>query len=512
MRVLGLLSCFCSVVLFLMTAAPVQAQDPLSAWARRDVAGMSNNLNAVAFGNGVFVAVGNNSTVATSVDGTSWTVSTAGAYGDLARVRFLNGEFVAVGSSDKILWSADGAAWAAGTLPSAGSWDVAYGNGTYVVAGSTIFVSTNGVTWSVVTLPPIEVFPSVRITLLDSIVFGGNRFIGLTSKDWDDPRPRPGVYSTNGVDWVEAGNAPSTKTGGTGDALFADGLFMGTGDDVYRTGLPGVWISGDGIDWCCGFVGGPTISNGGDESTGVALAHGHGHYLWVQQGGPSTRHGVPYIYSSLNGTSWVERVAAPRDIPPSYWDPKLVPLYDTVRGNVRGAAFGSGAFVLVGEGGYILQSGNFNGTPLITQQPQDRGAVTGNPVSFSVTAAGSLPLAYQWFHDGTAIPGATSPSYAIGQVVAGDMGGYNVVITNSFGSVTSRVAQLSISFLDIKSYAGIEILGLVGRTYRVEATPASGPVNWQTLTNLVLPTSPYIWIDFGSPAAGQRIYRAAELP
>jgi hypothetical protein len=73
------------------------------------------------------------------------------------------------------------------------------------------------------------------------------------------------------------------------------------------------------------------------------------------------------------------------------------------------------------------------------------------------------------------------------------------------------VAQLTIAFLDIKAYAGITILGVPGKTYRIEVTPAN-PVSWQTLTNLVLPASPHVWIDFDSPTVGQRLYRAAELP
>ena len=88
MRISKVLSRVCVFVLFVIAATSLRAQDPLSMWARRDVPGITNNFNAIAFGNGVFVAVGNNSTVATSVDGTSWTVATAGPYGNLARVRF----------------------------------------------------------------------------------------------------------------------------------------------------------------------------------------------------------------------------------------------------------------------------------------------------------------------------------------------------------------------------------------------------------------------------------------
>jgi len=182
----------------------------------------------------------------------------------------------------------------------------------------------------------------------------------------------------------------------------------------------------------------------------------------------------------------------------------------------RGCAFGNGTFVAVGYAenseSYILQSGNIGGAPIIFEEPQDRSAVVDNPATFSVQAVGAPPLAYQWYRNGTAISGATNTSYTIAQVATGDIGGYHVVITNSIGSVTSRVAQLTVAFLDIDLYAGIKILGVPGRTYRIEATPASGPPNWHTLTNLVLPSNPYIWIDYQSPDVAARLYRAAELP
>jgi len=73
-------------------------------------------------------------------------------------------------------------------------------------------------------------------------------------------------------------------------------------------------------------------------------------------------------------------------------------------------------------------------------------------------------------------------------------------------------AQLTVGFLDINCYAGVKVLGVPGRTYRIESSPASGTPNWQVTTNIVLPYNPYIWIDYGTPTAPARLYRAAELP
>jgi hypothetical protein len=63
--------------------------------------------------------------------------------------------------------------------------------------------------------------------------------------------------------------------------------------------------------------------------------------------------------------------------------------------------------------------------------------------------------------------------------------------------------------LDIHQYAGITISGTVGAQYRIEFVPALGPTNaWQTLTNLTLPASPYLFIDYGSAQTPRRFYRA----
>jgi hypothetical protein len=160
------------IALMSFVATTLRAQDPLDSWAPRLIPGFATNLTGIAFGNGVFVSVGEASTVARSEDGVDWTVSTAGAFGNLAGVRFLNGQFVALGSSDKILFSADGISCTGATLPSAGNWDAAYGNGAYVVAGSKALVSTNGTDWTETTPQITDPFFGIVTPKLGSIVSG----------------------------------------------------------------------------------------------------------------------------------------------------------------------------------------------------------------------------------------------------------------------------------------------------------------------------------------------------
>lgn len=82
--------------------------------------------------------------------------------------------------------------------------------------------------------------------------------------------------------------------------------------------------------------------------------------------------------------------------------------------------------------------------PSLSQQPQSVSVVSGNPVSFSAIAQGSLPLSYQWQLDGNEIPGATSATLSIAAAGPTDIGAYTLVVANSSGSVTSAVAELSL--------------------------------------------------------------------
>jgi hypothetical protein len=82
--------------------------------------------------------------------------------------------------------------------------------------------------------------------------------------------------------------------------------------------------------------------------------------------------------------------------------------------------------------------------PTITTQPTSRTVGTGGSTTFTVTASGTAPLAYQWRFDSGPISGATASSYTIGSAATNNAGSYAVVVTNSFGIVTSAMAVLGV--------------------------------------------------------------------
>lgn len=83
--------------------------------------------------------------------------------------------------------------------------------------------------------------------------------------------------------------------------------------------------------------------------------------------------------------------------------------------------------------------------PSITTQPASRTVKAGSRTTFSVRAAGSSPLSYQWYRNGVAISGATSASYSISSVKTNHVGTYKVLVRNPVGSVTSADATLKLS-------------------------------------------------------------------
>jgi hypothetical protein len=80
--------------------------------------------------------------------------------------------------------------------------------------------------------------------------------------------------------------------------------------------------------------------------------------------------------------------------------------------------------------------------PSIGAQPIDLAVFAGQSATFTVTANGATPLAYQWQFHGTNLPGATSAQLVLNNAQTTQAGGYSVTITNAFGVANSRVATL----------------------------------------------------------------------
>jgi hypothetical protein len=87
-----------------------------------------------------------------------------------------------------------------------------------------------------------------------------------------------------------------------------------------------------------------------------------------------------------------------------------------------------------------------NAPPSITAQPASKTVLAGQTATFSVTAAGTATLTYQWSKGGNAIAGATSSSYTTPATTNADNGAqFTVTVSNGAGNITSNAATLTVS-------------------------------------------------------------------
>ena len=81
--------------------------------------------------------------------------------------------------------------------------------------------------------------------------------------------------------------------------------------------------------------------------------------------------------------------------------------------------------------------------PSLTRQPVAITTNAGSSASFTVLAAGSAPLIYQWYAGtNTPIIGATNSSLSLTNVLASGI--YDVVVSNPYGALTSSIATLTL--------------------------------------------------------------------
>jgi len=96
------------------------------------------------------------------------------------------------------------------------------------------------------------------------------------------------------------------------------------------------------------------------------------------------------------------------------------------------------------RGGDALRSGRVRvDTPTLTFPIEIFPILSGRTYTLTATATGS-GLGYQWFKDGVALAGATSPTLSLANAGANDAGTYALVVTSAKGSTVSAPLVLTV--------------------------------------------------------------------
>ena len=129
-------------------------------------------------------------------------------------------------------------------------------------------------------------------------------------------------------------------------------------------------------------------------------------------------------------------------------------------------------------------------TPSITTQPLSQNVLAGTNASFSVVATGQTPLFYQWLFNGANLTdnshwaGTTNSTLTVSNVAGADAGNYQVIVSNSHGSVTSSNALLTVLLPPAIANQPTNQVAMLGGnvTLRVVAG-GTAPMNYQWYYN-----------------------------
>jgi cyclophilin family peptidyl-prolyl cis-trans isomerase len=114
--------------------------------------------------------------------------------------------------------------------------------------------------------------------------------------------------------------------------------------------------------------------------------------------------------------------------------------------------------------------------PVVTKQPVSVLARVGGSAAFSVTASGS-DLGFQWRHNGTPLPGKTTPSLTLSSLQMAQGGAYDVIVSNGTRSITSAAATLTLRApADITSALPSQLLVIAGQPLDLSVEATGGPV------------------------------------
>jgi hypothetical protein len=178
----------------------ISTSSNLTTWTTR-TSGTASNLTSAAYAFGKYWACGVSGTVVSSTDGVTWSTVSIGTAQTLNVVKLLNGILVFAGNNGALVSSADGINF---TVQNTGGatddyYAIAYGNNLYVAMGNSGVTRTSPdlITWTSRS-PGALSGNNIR-----GVVWTDNRFVAVATAGETG-------YSSDGITWSTGGSAGST--------------------------------------------------------------------------------------------------------------------------------------------------------------------------------------------------------------------------------------------------------------------------------------------------------------
>jgi hypothetical protein len=190
--------------------------------------------------------------------------------------------------------------------------------------------------------------------------------------------------------------------------------------------------------------------------------------------------------------------------------------------NAQAANGGNYYVVITNLGGSVssqTKTLTVNLPPAITNQPQSLTVAPGQTASFSVGAIGTATLTYQWYFNGSSLgSGARSSALTLDNVATTNAGNYFVTVINSYGSVLSAVAVLTVTDPPPPAPPSLAAAAMasngftfqfsvpVGHTYVISAS--TDLQDWTPISTNLAQTASVAFTDPAGTNYSRRFYRA----
>ena len=152
--------------------------------------------------------------------------------------------------------------------------------------------------------------------------------------------------------------------------------------------------------------------------------------------------------------------------------------------------------------------------PALVSQPPSQTVEAGSTASFRVGAVGQPAPVCQWcFNTDSVTCATTNCLLVLTNVQSSQAGTYYVIVTNSFGAVTSAPVLLNVIAPVVRqSVPGVMLTGHPGSTLNLDAADGLAPAaGWTTVYRVMLTDATAWYFDLSSPLPGQRFFRGRQI-
>ena len=289
------------------------------------------------------------------------------------------------------------------------------------------------------------------ILMASPLAFGG------TIVQWTfENTPNP---STAGPYSPATGSGSATGSHASGSAVYSSPAGNGSSHSYSAN----YWSVGDYWQFSVSTIGFQNITVSFDQY-GSGTGPGRFTIQWSTDGSTFTQFGG--VYNVTNAPTWnsssstalnsytfdLSSITALNNASTIY-----IRLVDAATTSTSGGTVGTSGSDRVDN--FTVSASGVAGSPLIITQPQTNNIYWGDSVTLSVLVSGTDPLSYRWYYpnlssplsDGSSgygvgtITGSTTNTLVLSYVNTNQAGNYQVIITNSLGSITSQIAKLTVN-------------------------------------------------------------------